>query len=395
MARAKIPSGVILLVIVGLVLVAVLLAPAESDTGGGGSTYSAGPTGARLIFDLSRRLGWPSEKREVSFTADTSPADVQALIGVQLGADEAHALLEHVRRGGALLVAGTDGSLGDSLNVTTGSQGLPAPNVAPECPARDPFENVLRGGRPLAPVRWRRPPPPDTVGFGHLENPIGQVRAAVGFPLGEGRVVVVADEDFMGNDVMRLCPNEADVAYVRMLEYLTKEQRGTRIAFDEFHHGQGVHGGSLSAIRMYVTTTPSGRMLGQIAVAGLLLLIAAAPRPLAPRDPTRIARRSPLEHADALAHAYAAVGATRTATARLLAGVRRRARRGRAGARESDEQILAAAVATAPAAASAASLVARGLTDALPAREFSNVAGALSTIEDALTSRPPLSNRKS
>ena len=210
----------------------------------------------------------------------------------------------------------------------------------------------------------------------------------MGFPLGAGRVVVIADEDFVVNDVMRLCSTESDVAYVRMLEYLTKEQRGTRIAFDEFHHGQGVHGGSLAAIQSYVVTAPSGRMLGQIAVAGLLLLIAAAPRPLAPRDPTRIARRSPLEHADALAHAYSAVGATRTATARLLAGVRRRTRRGRAGARESDEQILAAAASASPTAAPAASLVARALTDSIPARELSTVADALSTIENALTSRP-------
>jgi hypothetical protein len=388
MARAKVSSGMILLAIVGLVVLAILLAPAEADTGGAGSTYSAGPQGMRLAFDLARRLGWASEKREVPFTADTAVAPVQALIGVQLGAEEAHALLEHVRRGGALLVAGTDGALADSLFVTSGSKGLPARDAAEECPGRDALENVLQGNRPITPVRWRRPPPRDTVGFGYLDSPTGRERAAVGFPIGAGRVVVIADEDFVVNDVMRLCSTESDVAYVRMLEYLTKEQRGTRIAFDEFHHGQGVHGGSLAAIQSYVVTAPSGRMLGQIAVAGLLLLIAAAPRPLAPRDPTRIARRSPLEHADALAHAYSAVGATRTATARLLAGVRRRTRRGRAGARESDEQILASAASASPTAAPAASLVARALTDSIPARELSTVADALSTIENALTSRP-------
>jgi len=139
-------------------------------------------------------------------------------------------------------------------------------------------------------------------------------------------------------------------------------------------------------------TTPSGRMLGQIAVAGLLLLIAAAPRPLAPRDPTRVARRSPLEHADALAHAYAAVGATRTATARLLAGVRRRARSNRSGARESDDQILATAAAMSPSAAPAASLVAHALTDPIPARELPTIVVALSAIEHALTARPSIRN---
>src|SRR5438132_12697764 len=119
MARAKIPSGVILLVIVGLVVLAVLVAPAESDNGGGRSTYSAGPSGVRIAFDLARRLGWSTEKREVPFKPDSGAAPVQALIGVQVGAEEAHALLEHARRGGALLVAGTDGGLGDSLSVRT------------------------------------------------------------------------------------------------------------------------------------------------------------------------------------------------------------------------------------------------------------------------------------
>ncbi len=387
MARTKVSSGVILLFILGLVVLAALLSPSASDTGGPGSTYSAGPSGMRLAFELSRRLGWLSERREVPFTADTMPAVVQALIGVRPGAEEAHALLDYARRGGSLLVVGAEGALADSLHVTSGSEGFSALDVADECPSRDPFENVLSGNRPITPVRWRRPPPRDTVGFGHLDKGRGQ-RPAVGFALGGGRLVVVADEEFLTNDLMRVCATEVDAAYVRMLEYLSTGRRGTRIAFDEFHHGQGIHGGSLTAIREYVLTTSSGRLLGQITVAGLLLLIAAAPRPLAPRESTSIARRSPLEHADALAHAYAAVGATRTATARLLGGVRRRTRRTRSGARESDDQILAAATAVSPAAAPAATLVARALTDPLPARDLPAIAGALSTIENALTVRP-------
>ena len=390
MASRRVSPGKILMFIVGLVILAVLLSPAESDTGGPGSTYSAGPSGVRLAFDLSRRMGWSSERREIPFTTDSLAAPVQALVGVQPGAVEAHALLQHARRGGALLVVGTTGSLGDSLFVAAGSTRFVAPDVAEECPPRDPFENVLRGSHPISPVRWRRPPPRDTVGFGYLDNRHGGARPAVGFPLGAGRVVVVADADFVTNDVVRLCSTEADVAYVRMLDYLTRGQRGLRIAFDEFHHGRGIHGGSLTAIREYVLTTSSGRMLGQIAVAGLLLLFAAAPRPLAPRESTRIARRSPLEHADALAHAYAAVGATRTATARLLAGVRRRSRRNRAGARESDDQLLAAAAAASPSAASAVSLVARALTDGLPARDLPAIAAAVSTIENAFIGRPSI-----
>jgi hypothetical protein len=142
---------------------------------------------------------------------------------------------------------------------------------------------------------------------------------------------------------------------------------------------------------MYLAGTPSGRMLAQIAVGGLLLLFAAAPRPLAPRDPSHVARRSPIEHADALAHAYAGVRATRTATARLLAGVRRRAR-GRSRAADTDESFLAAASALSPRAAQAASTVSAALQSPLPEGQLTEVASALETIERELT-RPSSSPR--
>jgi hypothetical protein len=389
--RIKKPSsGVILLAIIGMVLIAVLLAPAASDIGGSYSTLSSGPQGTRLIYDLSRRLGWPSQRRDVPFDKGSSHARVQAVIAVSLGAQETHQLLEHVRRGGALLVAGADGGLADSLHIDATSTGLRVRETPGECPDADAFEDIIQGSRPIAAIKYTRPPPPDTVGFGLLEtHRIHRQRPAVGFSLGKGRVVVVADPDFVSNDVVRLCATQTDVAYVRMLEFLTAGTDKAPIAFDEFHHGSGIHGGSLSAVREYMMTAPSGRMLAQVAIAGLLLLFAAAPRPLSPRDPVRIARRSPLEHADALAHAYAAVGATRTATARLLDGVRRRARRTRNTARESDAQLLAVASAATPAARTAAAVVSRALTDTIPPRELTGVAGAISTIEQALTSRSP------
>ena len=388
MAKRKLSSGLILLGILGLVVLAVLIAPAEENQGGPYSTLSAATEGARIVYDLSGRLGWSPERRNVEFDKDTNPAPVQVLIDVSPGAVESHALLEFVRRGGSLLVAGVDGGLGDSLHLTSGLEG-DFERAGPGCHG-DPFEAVLAVPRPIATIRWRQPPRSDTIGFGMIRRRRGEgARPAVGFALGSGRVIVVADADMLANDVVRICANDADVVYVRMMEYLTGGERGRRIAFDEFHHGSGIHGGSLAAIRQYMLTTPSGRMLGQVALAGLLLLFAAAPRPLAPRDPERIARRSPLEHADALAHAYMAVGATRTATARLIAGVRRRTRRGR-NTRESDEQLLATAAATSSAAAGAARTIEVALDRGVPNREMPGVAAAVSVIEQALLSRPPL-----
>jgi hypothetical protein len=243
---------------------------------------------------------------------------------------------------------------------------------------------------------WSRPLPPDTVGYGTVlvrprEGVEHRSRSGVGLPLGSGRLVLISDAGFLSNDVIRRCELATDVAFVRMIEYLSRGQRGLRVAFDEYHHGYGARGGSFTAIRTYLAGTSSGRMLGQIAVAGLLLLFAAAPRPLAPRDPTRVARRSPIEHADALAHAYASVNATRTATARLLAGVRRRSR-GRSRAKDADAAFLANTAALSPAASKAAEVVSNALERPIPSRQLPQVAAALETIEQEL-SRPPSTKR--
>ena len=84
--------------------------------------------------------------------------------------------------------------------------------------------------------------------------------------------------------------------------------------------------------------------------AGLVLLLALGIRPVAPREPRHIERRSALEHVEALARAYAQARATRVATRRLLRGLRRRHAHGvwRAA---SDERFLAAVATRHPAVA--------------------------------------------
>jgi hypothetical protein len=241
----------------------------------------------------------------------------------------------------------------------------------------------------LESLRWRRPAPPDTIGFGLTGQPSGPLlrqRIGFGFPLDRGRIVHVADANFLVNDIIRRCEYGADISFVRMMEYLSFGRRDVRVAYDEYHHGLGVRGGSLVAIRMYLGGTGSGRMLAQIIVAGLLLLFAAAPRPLAPRDPLRIARRSPLEHADALGRAYMSVRATRTATARLLAGVRRRTRRDQARGRQTDAEFLASLSAASPTSGAAATIT-NALDHQIPEAELPGVAAALETVEQALTTR--------
>jgi hypothetical protein len=103
-----------------------------------------------------------------------------------------------------------------------------------------------------------------------------------------------------------------------------------------------------------------------------------------PRDPERIARRSPLEHADALAHALAEVGGTRTAAARLVDGVRRRVRRS-AGMEADNEAFLRAVALQQPALAADVATLRRALEERIDSRDLAHVGDSLRRVEQALT----------
>lgn len=394
MTRKTLISAWMLAGLLFLVLLAVLVTPSV-EQGRPYSSYSAGSNGVKLSRDLIDRLGWQVEARVVPFTDTTSdPAPVQVLVNANVSESEARHLLTFVRNGGGLLVAGGAGTIWDSLGLTADDRGMIAEvEFTPNCASRGTWRTELAEPGYAASIDATRPLSPDTVGFGTIgiaggpERPARRVRAAIGMPYGTGRVVVIGDQRFLANDVIRRCETEADVEFVRMIQYLSRGRSGVRVAFDEYHHGYGARGGSFTAIRMYLGGTPSGRMLTQLLAGGLLLLFAAAPRPLAPRDPSHVARRSPLEHADALAHAYAGVRATRTAVDRLLAGVRRRARsRGRA--RDTDEAFLTSAAATSPTAGKAAQTIAAALEAPVPESQLPEIAAALDTLERELTRRP-------
>jgi hypothetical protein len=216
--------------------------------------------------------------------------------------------------------------------------------------------------------------------------------AMVAVPVGRGRIVYTASAALLRNDTVRRCAAGASVAFVRALEYLRPpDGRRTIVVFDEFHHGRGARSGSLSAVRRYATGTQSGHSLLHAVVAGLILLVAAAPRPIMPVDDRRIPRRTPLEHADALAHAYESTNATRTATARLVSGVRRRSGFSRGAQSLGDDAFLAQAAGSYPAIVPDVAVVRRALAQPISPKELAAVGEALERIEAALQ-RPPLAS---
>lgn len=377
------------------VVVAILTPEPPGDSSGGRSSYSTGPGGVRMAYELAQRLGWQVHRRLTTLDSLPPAGDVQVVLAPSggLGGHEVHRLLDNVRAGGGLVFS-LDGNdeIADSLGLDFGKRvAVLGGTRDPECEA--PQSIAARVLLTLPPevndVVWRKRPLARDTTLAVVRDPASKpVNAAIGFPLGAGRVAVTSSSAIFSNDAVRNCPWKADLAVVSMLEYVRpRGGRAQALAFDEFHHGFGTHGGTLRAAAGYLAHTPSGHFVIQALVAGLLLLLAKAPRPILPRDVRAASRRSPLEHADALGRAYADVGATRTATARLVAGLRRRLTRWvPVAAAAGDDVFLDAIARRAPAQATDVEVLRRALAQPMPSRELASVGDSLTRLEQAVQS---------
>jgi hypothetical protein len=380
-------------------VLAAILTPEASQQGGGLSSYSTAPGGSSIAYELAQRMGWPVLRRDHPVDSTATAPTVQVVIGPEqpLGRREVHHLLENVRRGGGLVFSFEgNAEIADSLGLALRSRGRPLVEMNDRSCMRAPRVRGVAVVPPMAyEVVWRRPPPgPVTsLSYGGSVSPVARgelAPVALGFHLGKGRVAVVGGDEIFANEAVRTCQWGADLVVARAWEYVRTGTEGQPMVFDEFHHGRGVHEGSVTAIWSYLSRTPSGRFFGTLLVAGVLLLFAVAPRPIIPRETERILRRSPLEHADALGRAYSDVGATRTATARLVSGLRRRTRQSVAADRKSDDRAFLEVVARRyPSLASQTAALRRGLGEQIAPREFALVADAIEEIERVVAAPPP------
>lgn len=398
--------AVVLPVLGALLVVLALLTPQATDGRAGDprlSAHLAGPLGARALRETAARLGWRTVLRDSTPTPrDGSAHVIHAVLDPPIAPTPAqvHRYLEAVRGGAALLlVLGDRGAFDDSLGVRHSRSGgvldvATADSAGCGERGRD-WTPMLWPDRQvhLYALRWPRGRPPGLASFAgvRMEAPGAARRVeetVAGFPYGRGRVVVVADPDLLRNDVVRRCEWGADVGAVRALEWLSAggDQPRRTIEFDEFHHGFGPRASTTSVTRRFLATHPVGRTILQLALAALVLLLALAPRPLAPRATPRAERRDPLEQVDALANAYQQVGATRTATLRLLHGVRSRVEHaaGRVRSR-SDEEFLTDVAAQSPGRAGDVELVREALRTSDARTTLPEVGAALRRIEESVT----------
>jgi hypothetical protein len=183
-----------------------------------------------------------------------------------------------------------------------------------------------------------------------------------------------------------------------MITALDWVSRGKRppLIFDEYHQGFGPRPSVFRASMHFLASTPVGHMILEILFAGSLLIIALGVRPIPPRALSWVERRSPLEHVDALAHAYEQVGATRTATHRLVRGLRRRHDRGSWSVRlrtagrpmsDADERFLANVAATHPEVRPAAATILAAERPSHPETDLIAVADAVDKIDDVFPAR--------
>jgi len=380
-------------------LIALFTPEAPGKSQGGLSSYSTAPGGAGIVYDLAGRLGWRTERRTTTLDSlrrrgDTRPT-VQVVLAPfePLGAHEIHNLLENVRQGGGLIFSlDGDDALLDSIGVTSGFRAQFMTTTV---------DSICDGGRftsstdlfaippEVREITWTRHAPGRVEPLVH-GGPGPRLVSGVGVRMGKGRVAIVGGSDVFSNSAVRVCRLDADIAVMRLVEY-TRPSSGTTpvLVFDEFHHGFGVHGGSLKAAVSYLSRASTGHLLAQALAAGVLLLLAMAPRPLAPRTVTQIMRRSPLEHAAALGRAYEDVGATRTATSSLVSGLRRRMRGIVAVPSSADDgEFLKAVARRIPSLAQRVETVNRARTNETAKRDFAAVGQALATIEEQLQSTP-------
>lgn len=398
--------GVVLSCILLAVIATILVIPNPTDGRGGNprmTTRSADPLGTKLFYELAGKLGYRVSRAD-SWSAPKDPNSILVVFDpvVELEAEEVHEMLEHVRAGGSLLAVIGAGAkrLSDSLLISTNPVGGPVtlPKDSDSC--REPALRPTRAGLWLGePTLFGLRVPDSLRAFSRTFTSVN-VRttprssdftftpATIGMPYGAGRIVIASDPDAFANDALRNCSYSLDIAAVAALEYLRDGARAPRttIVFDEYHVRRQITSSSMQIAWRYLTETRSGNLLLQVCLAGLVLLLAASTRILPPRYNEIVERRSPLEHVDALARAYAQVGATRTGTQRLLRGLQRRVGgTRRATTRVGDEQFLDRIAVSLPETRSDISVVRNALTHSVSPKDFAEVGRSVARIETALT----------
>lgn len=138
--------------------------------------------------------------------------------------------------------------------------------------------------------------------------------AAALIPLGEGRIVALADAAPLSNRFADAAP----LAVLAVRAAIAWTSPGDSVFFDEFSQGLGGSRSPARATMDFLVGTPAGRASLHLGLVVLLAFFCAGLRFGAPLAPAGDARRSALEHVGALAAVYENARARETAAVLML-----------------------------------------------------------------------------
>lgn len=405
--RRRITPASILAISAVLILGFILFAPQNPPEPSPVLTsYSAGPHGARGLYDVLERLGYRVARRKTSLSSslDTSAVYVLLQPAIPLTVVELDSLLTAVRRGATLVFTAGAGALTDSLGFSlqpaVGFQTINNTEVVGGLPQRTRREgrSMIRqlpipisasvemdsaSGAYGVPFLWLV----DSPTYGAEERRPAPARAVVlGRSFGRGHAVAVASPTLAMNQLVS--DGRPAVAMVRAVAWSQHTHAGgnyAHIIFDEYHHGFGTHANILAAVRYALAYTPAGRMTLQAAAAAILLILAVGARAIPPAASVSLQRRSPLEHVGALARAYVQADAHKLGAERLVRGLRRRHPLGVASS-QPDDAYLSALRTRLPNVANDVDTIAASMAgSSLPPDGFASVGAAVAHIERTFT----------
>jgi hypothetical protein len=301
------------------------------------STYISSPGGTAALYHLLEELGLEPSRRLTPFVDADPLTGPLALLGPSelLTPAELHVLAEWVRAGGFLFFAPRWG------DPTLDTLGLELKSVAPQAtPSRGsggvaafPLEHPWTEGTGLTRgFRFAFESLDDASGEPLLRSDEGDV-VAIRLWFGRGQVVAFSDPGPLLNG--RIGESGAAPLFVR-----AAAAAGSRLVFDEYHHGFRATGSAAAATTRFLRHTRPGHVLVQVALAACAALLVLGARFGSPLPPAPARRRDPLEHVRALATAYQRADARRTARRLLLNGLLRRLGRPPAETEEDTFELL-------------------------------------------------------
>lgn len=319
------------------------------------STLVPGPDGSQALHETLAELGVPVQRRRSAlFDLVRGEGRIGALAvlapPIELLSTELTEVVQYVRAGGALIVAGDGGGITECLGFESprADGGIIFDGAPPGIGRQYRVRAAAQGGRLPLTRRVVRPVEPDD----ERERAGERVRQAAGCQLlaprsadtllrtmdgrvvalsltfrGDGRVLLVADPVYFRNRAWR----ETDVAHF-MVPLLVPARHGP-LVWDEFHQGFGAsESGATQALREWLRGSPAGWALLQLAAVALVWILVSAVRFGPALSVIERRRRSALEHVEALAAGLEGAAGTDTAVSLIVSGLRRRlSRAGHAG----------------------------------------------------------------